>query len=565
MKKRLSSPLKLVVAVVVVVVVAYLASIVHARFDLTSEKRYTLSPTTEQLLENLQDTIHITVYLDGDLPVSFFRMKRELNDLLEEFSEYSDDNFSFEFVNPQDEENSAKTERTYKYLTDNGLIPFTIHEKDKNGKEVSRVVFPGAIAVSRSKTVSINFFKTSIIASTDQNIHNAIQNIEYELSNAIRKISIKDKAKIAFLTGHGELDRNQVASLSKSLEEYYVVDRVSLDSTVGVLDAYKAAIIAKPQYSFTETDKFIIDQYVMNGGRVLWAIDFMNVPEDSLRYQRMVMGLPIQLNLDDMLFRYGVRINYNVILDNQCALIPLNVAPEGSPAQFNPAPWFFYPLMTPPSVSPITKNLNVVKAEFASVLDTVGDGQMVKKTVLLHSSDYSKILATPVPVSFDILNQQPNKFFFNKLRQTVGVLIEGTFPAVFANRMLPAVRNIKNARKTDMSKPTAMIVISDGDILKNQVRKLAYDTIPLPLGFDRYTKDTYGNKDFMLNAINYLCDDAGLLNLRSRELKIRLLNKDRVENERTMWQVINMLVPLIVLIVAGVVVAIIRRKLYKKR
>jgi len=561
-KKLHKGSSKIAIVIVSFIVILFVASKVHYRFDLTSEKRYTLSETTKKVLDNVADTIHFKVYLDGDLPISFYRLRSEIKDQLEEFTEIAGNHITFEFVNPANDDDQSLTQKTYEFLSSNGLIPFTIEEKDDKGKQTSRVVFPGAIVTSRNKLVSINFLKTSALANSDQNINNAVQGIEYELVNAIRKLSVKQKSKVAFLTGHGELDRNQTASLAKALDEYYTVERVKIDSSVLVLQKYKSLIIAKPTNAFSEIDKLAIDQFVMNGGHVVWLLDLVNVPEDSLAYERMVLGLANQLNLDDQLFRYGVRINYNVILDNQCAVIPLNVAAQGAQPQWNPSPWFFHPLISPPSTNPITKNLNVIKVECASVIDTVGEATDHKATVLLRSSDYSKVLATPVPVSFDLLEQTPNQYFFDKYNLPIGVLLEGTFESIYKNRMLPKLR--ENIKIVNHSKQTSMIVIADGDIARNEVRKLAYDTIPQQLGYDRYTKETYGNKDFMLNAVNYLCDDAGLLNIRSRELKIRLLNKTRITDERTMWQVINILGPIVMLIVFGISLSYVRKRKNRK-
>lgn len=561
MKNIKSKFVKAIIVIVLFTVILSVFSKYHFRFDLTSEKRYTLSETTKQILEKNIDTIHFQIYLNGDLPISFYRLKNEINDLLEEFTEYSDENITFEFIDPADNEEKQLTNKTYEYLVSQGLIPYTIQEKDDAGKEVSRVVFPGAIVLSKNKVLPINFLKTSMLSNSDQNINSAIQNIEYELINAIRKISLKQKHYVGFLYGHDELDKNQTASIIKSLQEYYNVERFKIDSnSVSSINKYKAIIICKPIKAFSEVDKFIIDQYIMNGGHVAWLLDYVNVPEDSLRYQRMVLGLASELNLDDMLFRYGIRINYNVVLDNQCAIIPLNVAPQGTQPQFNPTPWYFHPLVNPATNNPITKNLNLVKLECPSVIDTVGDNQKNRKvTVLLRSSQYSKILATPVPVSFDILEQSPDARFFNKYDLPLGVLIEGTFSSVYKNRMLP--KTLASTKVKETSKQTSMIVIADGDIVKNDVKKLAYDTMPMPLGYDRYTKETFGNKEFMLNAINYLCDDAGLLNIRSRELKIRLLNKERITSERTMWQVINIILPLLLLVIAGILIIVVRKRI----
>ena len=561
-KKLYKGTPKIIIVIASFIVIYAIASKVHYRLDLTSEKRYTLSETTKNVLKKMTDTIHFKIYLDGDLPISFYRLRSEIKDQLEEFTEIAGNHISFEFVNPANDDDQNLTQKTYEFLSSNGLIPYTIQEKDDKGKQTSRVVFPGAIVTSRNKLVNINFLKTSALANSDQNINNAVQGIEYELVNAIRKLSISQKSSVAFLTGHGELDRNQTASLAKALDEYYTVERVRIDSSISVLQKYKSLIIAKPTKAFSEIDKLAIDQFVMNGGHVVWLLDLVTVPEDSLAYQRMVLGLANQLNLDDQLFRYGVRINYNVILDNQCAVIPLNVAAQGAQPQWNPSPWFFHPLISPPSTNPITKNLNVIKVECASVIDTVGESLDHKATVLLRSSDYSKVLATPVPVSFDLLSQTPNQYFFDKYNLPIGVLLEGTFESIYKNRMLPKLR--ENVKIINHSKPTSMIIIADGDIARNEVRKLAYDTIPMNLGYDRYTKETYGNKDFMLNAVNYLCDDAGLLNIRSRELKIRLLNKTRIADERTMWQVINILGPIVMLIVFGIVLSYVRKRKNRK-
>jgi len=543
-----------------VVAVYFISEKYFFRLDLTSEKRYSISDNTKRLLKGLDDEITFKIYLDGDLNSGFLRLRKATREMLDEFSAYSR-NLKYEFINPSAASTSNEREKKYEELAKRGIRGIMVHEKDKEGKNIQKVVFPWIEISYKGKTFPVNLLKNLPGKSGEENLNISIQNLEFELTDAIRLLTAKEIQKIAFIEGHGELPEIFTFDISKTLSRYYQVDRGVIGNDPDILNPYSAIIIAGPQQKFPEKDKYIIDQYIMRGGKVLWMVDGVRVSLDSLSLYSETMAIPLDVNLSDQLFKYGVRINPVLVLDVQSILIPVNMAAEGEPAKFEPAPWFYSPLLLTSPEHPVTRNVTPVKAEFASSLDFVGEDLPVKKDVLLFTSTGTRLQATPSLVSMDIINIEKSGYFFNTRNAFVAVSMEGVFPSVFTNRMIPEGVRTKEKTLTE-SKSTKMIVVADGSIIRNDVQGYGENTSIIPLGFDRYMNQQFGNKDFILNAVNYLTDDEGWMALRSREIKLRLLNKPAIIGLRKFWQVSNVVLPLVFLALFGVVSYFIRKKRY---
>jgi ABC-2 type transport system permease protein len=562
--------IQLVTIVGIVIALNVLSGFFFTRFDLTSEKRYTLSETTKDLLTDIDDVIYLKVYLDGELPAGFRRLRDRTREMLDEFRAYSNNNIEYEFINPADQPDEKSRNELYRQLAKEGLMPTNIQIKTEDGAE-QKLIFPGAIMTYRGEQAALQLLKSQMGALPEQMLNNSVEDLEYEITNGIRKLTAVRTDAIGFIDGHSELSERQVADMAQSLSEYYRLERVDIngqvnslvsraegDSGAVIFPKYKAIIIAKPDSSFSEEDKFMIDQYVMYGGRVLWLIDPVFCNMDSLRYAPSTLAVPTTVNLEDMLFKYGVRVNTDLVQDVRCAAIPGPSGYVGNQLQWALQPWIFFPITVPETEHPIVRNLNGIKLEFASSLDTVG-GKGIKKTVLLQTSEKSRALRTPAQVSLDVMVQEPTPEQFNQPHMPVAVLLEGRFESVFKNRLTSVIKESRDIKYREEGKKTKMIVVSDGDIIRNHINP---DGTYLPCGFDKYTSQQFGNKKFLLNAVNYLCDDENLTTIRSRALEIRLLDRKKAEAERTKWQIINIAIPIGLIILFGIINAYLRKKRY---
>ena len=567
----------LLLAIAIVILLNIIGSFVFKRFDLTSEKRYTLSDATKKLLKNLDDIVYVKVYLEGEFPAGFKRLRNETKEMLDEFRAYSNDNIEYEFINPSANSdqneiskqvydkvlqpiNPDKKEQNeiYKQLYDKGLQPTNLEVKEENGTS-QQIIFPAALVSHKGKEAPWQLLKTQIGVSSEAQLNNSIQSLEYEFASCIRNLTTKLKPIIGFIEGHGELDTLETADVRHALSEFYYIKRVKINQQLKALDGLKAIVIAKPDTTFSEQDKFIIDQFIMKGGKALWCIDPLFTSMDSLRKNPETTAIPYDLNLEDLLFKYGVRINSDMILDIQSSALPVNQSLAGQQPRFELKPWIFSPLVAPVNTHPISKNLDLIKIEFGSSVDTIST-QEIKKSILLRSSKYSKTLNSPVRVSLMYLRRTPNENQFTDPYRSVAVLLEGKFESAFKNRVPPQIAADSAIKFTTNGTTTKMIVIGDGDIIRNDIQ---YSTNqPLPLGFDKYTNQTYGNKNFILNCMNYLCDDSGLITVRNRELTLRLLNKKKIRIEKTKWQLINTVLPLLLIIVYGCIHFMVRKRKY---
>jgi ABC-2 type transport system permease protein len=552
----------LTLSLLIIIFVNVIGSFVYTRFDLTSEKRYTLSEATKKLVKNLDDIVYFKIYLEGDFPAGFRRLRNETAEMLNQFRAYSD-NIEYEFINPSEGTDKKAIKNLYQQLVEKGLQPTNLQVKNDKGGTSQQIIFPGAIVSYKERELPLQLLNAQIGIAPEAVLNNSIQSLEYNIASTIKKLAVLDKPKIAFLEGQGELDKYETGSIASSLAEYYSVERVTINQRLKSLDKFKAIIIAKPDSAFNDKDKFIIDQFIMKGGKILWLIDPVSASMDSLQTNKETMGLANDINIGDMLFKYGVRLNYNLIQDLTAMPIPIKTGNLGSQAQLDYLPWYFFPLIMPTISNPIVNNLNAIKFEFASSIDTVGSKD-IKKTVLLSTSKYARTLRTPVLISLDIMEKEPETKLFNKPELPVAILLEGKFSSVFNKRIPEEIANDKEIGFRSESVANRMIVISDGDVIKNQLQTYNGSLYPLPLGYDKYTRETLGNKDFIMNCVDYLCDETGLISVRSREIKLRLLDKTKYSSNKVFWQVLNTGLPVLLIFIFGILQAILRKRKYRK-
>ena len=565
------------ITVVIVVLLNVIGSFVFTRFDLTSEKRYTLSPTTKEILNGLNDYVYFKVYLEGDFPAGFKKLRRETKEMLDEFRAYSK-YIDYEFINPAESGNEAEIRETYNQLYRAGLNPADLNVKNSDGSTKQMVIWPGALVSYRNNTeIAIDLLENQIGQTDSEALNASMQNLEFRLIDAVKKVTRLMKPNIAFIEGHGELEAPQVQDITQTLSQNYNVVRLEIGGRIDALihrtqdtlrdvsafPSFDAIVIAKPTQPFDERDKFLIDQYIMHGGKVLWLVEPVFATMDSLQNQESTVGIEQDLNLDDMLFKYGVRLNRDLLLDLTCAALPIRTGQVGGQAQLEFFRWYYFPLLQAASEHPMVRNMNAIKADFVSSIDATTSATGVEQIPLLRTSNYTKVSGTPVFITLAMLRQTPDQRMFATKGKNVAYLLKGTFPSLYANRIPQEIVDDQATDFMEESKPTAMIVVADGDIIRNQIdirtRK------PLPLGFDQYTQNTYANKEFIENAISYLVEGEGMIDIRSRELKVRLLDATKVSRERAKWQVINTLVPIAIIILLGVALAFGRKRKYSKK
>ena len=565
------------VTVAIVVLVNVIGSYVFTRFDLTSEKRYTLSPTTKDILNDLNDYVYFKVYLDGDFPAGFKKLRRETKEMLDEFRAYSK-YIEYEFINPSESSDANERNEIYKQLYQSGLNPTNLVDKNNDGSTKQMVIWPGALVSYRNNTeIAIDLLENQIGQSSEEALNASMQNLEFRLIDAVKKVTRMMKPNIAFIEGHGELGEQDVYDITQTLSQNYNVVRLEIDGKIDALihrtqdeerdvkafPSYDAIIIAKPTMAFSEKDKFLIDQYIMHGGKVLWLVEPVFATMDSLQSQESTMGVDMDLNLDDMLFKYGVRMNHDLLLDLNCAALPVRTGQVAGKAQLEFYRWFYFPLLQAASDNPIVRSVNPIKADFVSSLEATSSMTGVSQIPLLKTSDYTKVSGVPTFISLAMLKQTPDKRMFPQRGQNTAYLLKGTFTSLYANRITSDIAESKEMQFRDESEPTAMIVVADGDIIRNQIEVKRHE--PLPLGYDQYTGNTYGNKDFIVNAMSYLIDGEGIVNIRSRELKIRLLDQTKISHSRLKWQLVNILIPTGLMVLLGVILALIRKHRYSKK
>jgi ABC-2 type transport system permease protein len=528
---------------------------IFERFDLTKDQRYTISSAALNTISDVESPIIIDVYLSGDdFPSEFRRLQTETKQLLEEFSS-SNKNIVFSFINPLEED--LNRELNIQQLAKRGLTPMRLSVQE-NGKSTEEVIIPWALASYNNTTVIIPLIKNKIGASQQELVTNSVQHLEYAFADGFSKLTKPKHRKIAILKGNNQLDDKYIYDFVKKLGEYYLIAPFTLNSVANNpqkslenLKAFDLIISAKPTESFTEEEKLVLDQFTMQGGKSLWLMDAVSIEKDSLYASGKNVAIPRDLNLTDFFFKYGIRINSSLVSTPYSAPITLAMG-EGSESQFQHLKWPYSPLASSENNHPIVNNLNLVKFDFSNQIDTLKNG--IKKTILLQSAPLSGLESTPKEISLDIVTQELTPSDFNNGKQTLAVLLEGTFTSVYKNKIKPFSLSESN----DDSVPTKMIVIADGDVIKNDVLR----NVPQELGFDRWTGKTYGNKEFLLNAVNYLLDDDGLINIRSKEISVAFLNQEKIEKQKTTWILINILLPLLLLALFGLGFNYYRKKKY---
>lgn len=537
------------------VLVNILGSHFYKRFDLTQDKRYTLSESALGIVENIDSPLIVDVFLEGDFPSEYRRLRDETRQLLEEFALHNPQ-IKFSFIDPIEDEKTR--DANISQLVNRGLEPRQLTVSG-SGKTSKALIFPWALASYQEQTVKIPLIKNIIGATTDETISSSVQNLEYAFAEGFKKLVVPKEKKIAILKGNGELSDIYIADFLKTIKEHYFIAPFTLDSvssnpvrTLDRLKDYDLVIAAKPTETFTENEKYVLDQYTMNGGKSLWLTESVVMDTDSLKNEKgSAVAVMRDLNLTDFFFKYGLRINPNIVNDLYSAPIWLALG-EGSEAQFQPLRWPYSPLAGTNPEHPITSNLNMVKFDFASQIDTLKNG--ISKKILLKSSDLTKLEGVPSQISLDIVTQEPDLETYTKGPQPLAVLLEGTFTSVYNNRIKPF--QIENDKQ--VSTPTKMIVVSDGDVIRNDV----VQNQPQELGFDRWTGRSFGNKEFLENAVNYLLNDDGLINIRSKEIVIPYMDRQKTTDQRTLWQSVNIALPLAILGLFGLGYGYIRKRKY---
>lgn len=566
MKSKTDNPIKLkswlqfltVIAGMILLVTA--GSFLKIRYDLTGDKRFTLSNPTRRILKNLKNDIYIQVYLDGEIPIPLKRLKRSVSEMLDEFRVASHAKIDYEFINPSGGKDSKQREAMYQTLLKKGLAPINIKSGDTEGGSTQKIIFPGMIINYNGIEVPVNFLNNSSV-SYEQNILRSVEGLEYEMIQTISTLASDSIKKVAFLEGQNEMPEIETADITYNLAKFFTIDRGTIGGKEGVLDKYAAVVIAGPEKPFSESDKLVLDQYLMNGGKILWLVDEVAVNADSLASGSTV-GLFRPLNIEDQLFRYGCRINPLIVQDLECVPIRLMVMSGGTRQQVVPAPWVYYPLLRPSATHSITRNMNRIEGKFVNYIDTVGLDPAIRKKILLSTSKLSRTVSPPVIISLKEAELTPDEKDFNKPDLPVAVLLEGVFTSAFKNRMVGTISGDKNLKIRTESKETKMIVIADADMIRNEVSRSGLNESPLPLGQDKYTGQIYGNRDFLINCLNWLVDKNGIMELRSREMKLRLLNTQIVKTQRLKWQVINTAGPLAIVILAGFIYNYLRKRKY---
>lgn len=530
------------------------------RFDLTQDKRYTLSPATINVIDEVKEPLYIDVFLEGQFPGEFKKLQDETKQLLEEFHARNT-NIIFNFTNPLQDEDGR--DQAVQELYKMGMTPVSITVDDK-GKQSQELVFPWAMANYGKKTVKFPLLKNMLGASTAEKVVSSVQHLEYAVTDAINKVTKDKEKKVAIIKGNGEMNDRLMGDFIRTVRESYYIAPFTLDSvatnperTLKQLKGYDLAVIAKPTEAFTEQEKQVLDQYIINGGKTLWMVDAVQVEMDSLyNATGTTLAFPRDLNLNDMFFKYGIRINPDLVKDEMATRIKLATGAEGSETQYQEYPWKFSPFVYPDSDNPIVKNMSGIRFEFANAIDTLKNG--INKSVLLRSSQYSRKIGTPTEIKLEMVSEETSpKDYVGKGFIPVSVLLEGKFHSAFENRILP----FKDPSFKNVNKPGKMIVISDGDIIKNQLDK---DFQPLELGYDKWTGNLYDNKGFVMNCVNYLLDDKGLINIRSKDVDLPLLDVEKVHENYTTAQFITVGLPIVILALFGVLFTYLRKRKYSK-
>ena len=560
-KKKTKSIVQLLLVIGILIFINILASAFYGKVDLTEDKRFTLTPATQDLLGELDEVVFVKVLLDGEFPAGFKRLQTSIREILDDFRSETG-YIEYEFENPGlgtvDEINARRTQ-----LAEYGINPMNLRLASSN-ETSEQLIYPYAILYYKNREYVVNLLENEVPGMPDEVIlNNSVALLEYKLANGIQKLKNNRKPAVLFTTGHGELEPIQTRDFETTLRQFYNTGRINLDSIVLIDPKVDVLVVARPRGRFSEQHKFKIDQYVMNGGKVIWLIDRLNVHLDSLRKTANYMPIDYPLEIEDLLYKYGVRIQPNLVLDLQCSRIPLGIGKVGNAKQLDLFPWYYHVVSTPKSNHPVSKNLDRINLMFPGSIDTIKTKTTIKKSILLESSQYSRMQFSPVRLNFEILRYKPDPTKFNKGPQPLAVMLEGTFPSLYENRvteeMKAGLAQI-NVEVKGKSVDTKMLVVADGDIVKNPVDP-TQDAIR-PLGFNKYENYQFANKDFLVNAVEYMMDKNGVIEARSKEVKLRMLDTVKATKEKGMWQAVNIGLPLLFLLVFGLLFNFVRKRRY---
>ncbi|MBQ0008319.1 MAG: gliding motility-associated ABC transporter substrate-binding protein GldG [bacterium] len=545
---------------VIVLVAIWLAAtrVAFFRIDLTEEKRYSISDAAEKQLMAMKEPLTLKLYLTGNLDANMARLKSEVTDLVTEMNMVAAERIEIEEIDPSEATDEEERMANYRELEARGIHGLSVSDRSRSGQVTESVIFPWAELCSQRDTMVICLMNPGASSTGEMSVNTAVGDVEFQIIDAVRVLNHATLKKIAFIEGHDELPEPMTFDISDALSRYFQVDRGVIGTDPTILNPYSAIIIAKPKKPYSETDKFIIDQYIMRGGRVLWLIDGVVLSDSLLSTGGMTPLLANDVNLNDQLFRYGARITSTLVEDMQCTYMPVNMAGHGEKPRFEPIPWTFSPLLQLSPLHPITKTLTDVKVDYASGIEMVGDTAGIKKEVLMVTSNASHV--TGAPAEIDIMKAmkvEPQDYFIHSF-VPIGIAMEGKFTSIYSHRMPP--KGI-TADVKETSEFTRMIVVADGDILKNDIQRTQQGMMYLPVGFDRVTQRQHGNRDFIVNALLYLTDDEGIMQLRRRQMPIRMLNRVSVEQGYTSTATLNVLLPVAILAIIGFIFIM----LYKRR
>lgn len=559
--------LRMLILAAILVGVNILAARYHSGLDLTKEKRFTLSAPTVKMLKSMDDVAVVTVYLKGKFPAGFQRLADATRERLESFRSVAGGNIVFRFTDPFEGKTESEKVQISKELGEKGIFALNLQTQNEEEGYAEKWVFTFALVQYKGKETSVNLLENNKWVSPWENLNNSENLLEYKLAEAVNKLNKPDKETIAYIVGHGESLGINTYDLLNTLAEMYKVDTFDLSVNAFIPRSYKAIIINKPTLPVDDREKFKIDQYVMDGGRILWAIDQLFTPMDSLQKTEQFMSLDYGLELDDMLFKYGVRLNMDLIEDQQqCLPLPILVGSQNGEPQMQLRPWVFYPVFSPSSSHPIVKNISTVFGRFVNSMDTINNPE-IKKTILLQSSKYSRVEPFPVRVSLSMLRYPMTPDMFNKPHRTAAVLLEGKFNSLFQNRLAPAFLKIledslKRPFRATGHEATKMIVISDGELMDND---FSQKQGPMEMGYWRFTETRFANKEFVMNCIEYLTDDGGLLEARAKDVKLRMLDSGRVKNEKLKWRIVNIALPIVLVLIFASAFIFFRKRKYEKK
>lgn len=552
MEKRIPGFLQILLILGIILFINILSQYFNTYLDFTEEKRFTLTEPTKKLIKDVKNVVYIQVLLEGNFPSGFKRLQQSTKEILDQFN--SENGYiEYEFENPNEGTVDVINARRKSY-GEEGLIPTNLMVRS-GSENKEQLIYPYAIVKLGDRKISVNLLENAPDLDQESNLSNSISLLEYKLATAIQKVHYPEKKNILFTTGHGELAREQTKSLVSLLNSSYNLAWINLDSTFIIKPEIDLLIIARPIIPFTEKNKFVLDQYVMNGGKIIWLVDGLKMSLDSLSTRNEFIPEPLDLNLTDYFFKNGIRINSNLVLDLECSRIPQVIGRTGDKPQIELFPWYYHPLIAPRSNHPIVSNIDRISLEFPSTIDTLKTKTDIKKTILLQSSQYSRYQTSPMKVGFEMMRYKPDPDKFNRPNLPIGILLEGTFGSLFENRLDEDMNNILSSIgipfKT-ISSPTSMLVVADGDVIKNLYDKETGKFAPI--GYNKYEKATFnGNKDFILNSIEFMINQNNILTARTKEFKLRMLDKVKAEKDKLYWQSINIVLPIILIVLFGAI------------